>query len=145
MRHTGVIITQEKKLRDKGVLRNPLISTKHIVDGTSKTILLGEKYVPANEYLGGAYGDNFAWTRGAEWEGIRYSDIAPLNDDPVSEANRAPTGELACDCWNFGAAHPGVFNAAFCDGSTRSIGYDVDLVVFKMMTNRADGETYEYQ
>lgn len=152
VRHTGAIITQDEELRNSGVLRNPLIAMRHIEDGSSNTMLIGEKYVPGNYYQGGAYGDNFAWTRGAEWEGIRYADVQvddddvsysarpPQNDDPVRFTNNNPNdrGELACGCWNFGSAHPGGFNAAFCDGSVRLVPYDIDARVFGATTNRHD-------
>jgi prepilin-type processing-associated H-X9-DG protein len=147
-RHTGVIITQDKELRDRGVLKNPLVSMKHITDGSSHTMLLGEKYVPSNAYLGGSWGDNFAWTRGSEWEGVRYAwrysanneqDIV-RNDTPVNNQLSA-IGELPCNCWIFGSAHSGGFNAGFADGSTRTISYDIDATVFKRAANRKDGET----
>jgi prepilin-type N-terminal cleavage/methylation domain-containing protein/prepilin-type processing-associated H-X9-DG protein len=148
-RHTGLIITQNRAWRESGELRNPLISTKHITDGTSHTMLLGEKYVPSNAYLGGAFGDNFAWTRGSEWEGVRYawhvntnnpsSDIV-RNDTPVNNELTA-RGELSCPCYIFGSPHPGGLNAGFADGSTRVIRYDVDPTVMKQMANRHDGES----
>jgi prepilin-type N-terminal cleavage/methylation domain-containing protein len=150
VRHTGLIITQDRNLRNQGALRNPLISTKHITDGTSHTILLAEKYVPSNAYLGGAYGDNFTWTRGSEWEGVRYAyrysgnnpDEIIRNDTPVN-ANLTAIGELPCNCWIFGSAHPGGINAGFGDGSTRVIRYDIDATVIRRMANRMDGQAGE--
>jgi prepilin-type N-terminal cleavage/methylation domain-containing protein/prepilin-type processing-associated H-X9-DG protein len=149
-RHTGIIIPMDRGPRQSGALRNPLIATKHITDGTSHTILLGEKYVPSNAYLGGAFGDNFAWTRGTTWEGIRYAwpyndnETNPQgwlrNDTPIN-AQLSARGELGCNCWIFGSAHPGGLNAGFADGSTRSIPYDIDFVVFQRMANRYDGQT----
>jgi prepilin-type processing-associated H-X9-DG protein len=47
------------------------------------------------------------------------------------------------DAYNFGAAHPGAFNAAFGDGSVRSINYDVDPVVFDHIGDRRDGEVVD--
>lgn len=154
VQHTGVIVTQDKDTRNRGVLRNPLVATKHITDGTSHTIMLGEKYVPRNAYPGGAWGDNFAWTRGSEWEGIRFADPAgnnptandhfpPLNDDAVGQYSA--TDELACACWIFGSPHPGGFNAAMCDGSTRPISYDVDGKALMALANRHDGEPIDEQ
>jgi prepilin-type N-terminal cleavage/methylation domain-containing protein/prepilin-type processing-associated H-X9-DG protein len=148
-RHTGTIITHDKELRDQGILRNPLVSTKHVTDGTSHTMLIGEKYVPSNAYLGGAYGDNFAWTRGAEWEGVRYAwpynanqqDIL-RNDTPVNNQLTA-RGELPCNCYIFGSPHPGGLNAGFADGSTRVIRYDIDADVIRRMANRQDGQPIE--
>jgi prepilin-type processing-associated H-X9-DG protein len=151
VRHTGVIITQDRMLRNSGALRNPLVSTKHITDGTSHTMLLAEKYVPSNAYLGGAWGDNFTWTRGSTWEGVRYAwningnptaDIV-RNDTPI-QANTNAIGELTCGfCYIFGSAHPGAFNAGFADGSTRTIPYTIDATVFKRMANRHDGQSIE--
>jgi prepilin-type N-terminal cleavage/methylation domain-containing protein/prepilin-type processing-associated H-X9-DG protein len=149
-RHTGTIITQDRNLRNQGVLRNPLVSTKHITDGTSHTMLVGEKYVPSNAYLGGAYGDNFTWTRGSEWEGVRYAwrynannqqDII-RNDTPVN-AQLSALGELPCNCYIFGSAHPGGINAGFADGSMRVISYDIEANVFKRLANRQDGESIQ--
>lgn len=140
--YSGVIVSQEKDFRDDGSLVTGLVSVSKIEDGTSKTLLLGEKYVPSNKYDGGAYGDNFAWTRGAEWEGVRFTRLPPLNDTPVYNA-LTPLGELPCDCDNFGGPHPGGFNIALCDGSVRLVSYDLELKVFQALSNRADGNTFE--
>jgi prepilin-type processing-associated H-X9-DG protein len=149
-RHTGVIITQDRNLRNSGALRNPLVSTKHITDGTSHTMLLGEKYVPSNAYLGGAWGDNFTWTRGSTWDGIRYAwryngnneqDIV-RNDTPIT-AQLSAVGELQCNCWIFGSPHPGGINAGYADGSTQVIRYDIDATVFKRIANRHDGQSIQ--
>jgi hypothetical protein len=148
VRHTGVIITQDEDLRDQGVLRNPLIAMKHITDGASHTMMLGEKYVPSNAYQGGAYGDNFTWTRGSEWEGVRYAWRYSANDESDIVRNDTPVntqlsglGERPCNCWIFGSAHPGGFNAGFSDGSTQVISYDIDATLFKRVANRHDGGT----
>lgn len=153
IQHTGTIITQDRDMRGTGRLKNPLIRANHVVDGTSRTMLLSEKYVPSNAYEGGAWGDNFAWTLGADWEGVRYADWRgadenptdlnpPLNDDEASGTFNA-AGEVSCACWNFGAPHPGGFNAGYCDGSLRTIGYDIDSAVFMAICNRKDGLVYE--
>lgn len=42
--------------------------------------------------------------------------------------------------WRFGGAHPGVFNAVYCDGSVHAISYEVDLRVHQAMGSRAGGE-----
>jgi prepilin-type processing-associated H-X9-DG protein len=43
---------------------------------------------------------------------------------------------------SFGSSHPGLFNAALCDGSVTAITYNVDLKVFKLASSRHDGEVY---
>jgi hypothetical protein len=117
--------------------------------------MLGEKYVPAIAYQGGAYGDNFTWVRGAEWEGIRYvyqemtgdrDEFPPRPDgdmEPVNGTFYGARQELACDCFIFGSAHPSGFHAAFADGSTRVIRYDTDFLTLQKMVNRRDGEVLQ--
>jgi prepilin-type N-terminal cleavage/methylation domain-containing protein/prepilin-type processing-associated H-X9-DG protein len=141
---TGVIITQEKDWRDSGVLKNPLISTKHILDGTSQTMLLAEKYVPSNVNQGSAWGDNFGWTAAAQWDTLRFSNDRPLNDTPLEELENDGRGGIICgDCDMFGSSHPGGFNAAFCDGSTRVINYDIEHDVLRALSNRKDGRVFD--
>jgi prepilin-type N-terminal cleavage/methylation domain-containing protein len=154
--HTGVIISQDRDQRNLGRLKNPLVAIEHIADGTSQTIMVGEKYVPAIAYQGGAYGDNFTWTRGNEWEGVRYAwrelgnppeDHVPRNDADLDPVNGTFTGarqELNCACIIFGSAHPSGFHAGFADGSTHVIRYDVDFLVLQKMVNRKDGEIFEF-
>jgi prepilin-type N-terminal cleavage/methylation domain-containing protein/prepilin-type processing-associated H-X9-DG protein len=152
VRQTGTIITQDEGIRERGILKNPLISTKNIEDGTSHTILIGEKYVPAIAYQGGAWGDNFSWTRGSEWEGMRFinrtnnQDRAPRPDtdpEPVNGTFYGSRNELSCDCWIFGSAHPGGFNVAFSDGSGRMLNFDTEFITLQRLANRYDGQVID--
>jgi len=58
--HTGTIIWYEPKqtTRTNNPLRNPLMRTSLITDGTSLTMLFGEKYVNGHWTQGGSWGDN---------------------------------------------------------------------------------------
>jgi prepilin-type N-terminal cleavage/methylation domain-containing protein/prepilin-type processing-associated H-X9-DG protein len=115
-----------------------LISTAKIEDGTSKTILIGEKWVGSDVYQGGSWGDNFGFYQGNAWETVRFSDQAPRQDAPINGTPNA-MGEVACTCDFFGSPHPGGFNASMADGSVRVINYDIDHDTFKALTNRRDG------
>jgi prepilin-type N-terminal cleavage/methylation domain-containing protein len=145
--HTGTIITQHKAWRDQGTLRNPLVSTKNIEDGTSHTMLIAEKFVPTNAYGGGAYGDNFGWYNGALWDTVRFA--TPINGTTITRADAqingtlSGRGELPCNCWIFGSAHPAGFNSSFCDGSVRTISYDIDVEELQRLANRKDGQVRE--
>ena len=37
-----------------------------------------------------------------------------------------------------GAAHPGTFHMAFCDGHVEGVSYDIDLLVHQNNANRRD-------
>jgi prepilin-type N-terminal cleavage/methylation domain-containing protein/prepilin-type processing-associated H-X9-DG protein len=141
---TGVIITQDRNFRLNLNLKNPLISTKNIVDGTSQTMLLAEKYVPSNVNQGSAWGDNFGWTAAAQWDTLRFSRARPRNDTPLAELDDDGRGGIECPgCDMFGSSHPGGFNATFCDGSHRVINYDIEHDVLRALSNRRDGTVVE--
>jgi prepilin-type N-terminal cleavage/methylation domain-containing protein/prepilin-type processing-associated H-X9-DG protein len=141
---TGAIITQDRNLRVNGNLKNPLVSMKHILDGTSQTMLLAEKYVPSNVREGSAHGDNFGWTGGAQWDTLRFSRVRPRNDTPLNQLVDDTRGGIVCNgCDMFGSSHPGGFNASFCDGSHRVINYDIEHDVLRALSNRRDGSVLE--
>lgn len=145
--YTGVIVPQDRAARaGTASLRwnTPTIASKHLLDGASKTMLVGEKYVPNIQYQGGAFGDNFSWIQGNAWEGVRYGNEAPISDSVLpNPIQYSPRGELLCDCYVFGGPHPGGFNVVLCDGSVRLVSYDVELTTFQALCNRADGKTIE--
>lgn len=142
--HTGTIITQNRQWRNDGSLKNPLISTKNIEDGTSQTMLLAEKYVPSNVNQGSAWGDNFGWTAAAQWDTLRFSRARPRNDTPLNQLEDDTRGGIVCGgCDMFGSSHPGGFNATFCDGSHRVINYDIEHDVLRALTNRKDGRVID--
>ena len=77
--YTGAIVPQDlgEKCAPNTDWKNPLVAMKNITDGSSHTMLLAEKYVAANAYEGGSWGDNFGWHAGNEWEGVRFSRCTP--------------------------------------------------------------------
>ena len=114
---------------------------KDILDGTSKTLLIGEKCLNVG-LLGDAQpDDDSGYVDGWDWDNMRWGYIPPSPDwsgglgDP---RNGDPTIHSS-----FGGSHPGLFNAALCDGSVTAISYDVDLQVFKRACSRDDGEVFE--
>ena len=108
-----------------------LIAVAHIKDGTTNTILLGEKYLGIDNYLNAASGgDNESLYIGdngdiERWCGPNYP---PIQDAP------------GADTWtSFGSAHSGTFNVGMCDGSVRGLSYSIDLEVFRRLGSRNDG------
>lgn len=105
-----------------------------ITDGTSKTLLVGEKYVFSGapfEYNGGNASDDRGWLDGYDPDTMRSTCTPPLPDSQRNEVSHG--GDQV---YLFGSAHSGGLNAAFADGSVRSIGYDADAYVFNSLGTR---------
>jgi prepilin-type N-terminal cleavage/methylation domain-containing protein len=122
---------------DSGIVfYGSMIRVSDITDGTSNTILAGEKYVNPDWYeTGQSGGDNEGATIGANadierWSGnkeIGYSP--PYQDKPGS------------DYWNgFGSPHSSSLNMATCDGAVRAVSYTIDWEMFFRMCDRWDGK-----
>lgn len=99
-------------------------------DGSSNTILAGEKYLNSNRYEGGSWGDNAGYFSGWGWDSIRFARLKPKRDQP---------GGFTGTFDMFGSAHPGGFQVVFCDGSVHMIPYNVDVTNFRNLADRADG------
>lgn len=101
-----------------------------ITDGTSNTILGGEKAVFPKHYSTFSCSDNEGYTSGWDWDTIRWGTQLPCRD---KEANN-------CEV-RFGSAHPQGLNMAFLDGSTHFVNLNVDLVAWQNAIQRNDGGT----
>jgi len=102
-----------------------------VEDGTSNTLAVGEKYLMPEDYETGlSWGDDQGLFSGHNSDTSRSTNpqFKPLPDTP---------GANLID--NYGSAHAGVFNVGFCDGSSRSLSYNIDPQMFRLMGNRADG------
>jgi hypothetical protein len=122
----------------------------NISDGTSNTLLAGEKFVTVNLYLGSSvsmggyfrqWGDLNGWYAGWGWDTIRFGRLQPRQDDnSLNYRGRTPadtTPQITVDF--FGSPHPGGFNAVMSDGGMRVIRYGIELPVLRAVTNRQDG------
>lgn len=149
-----------------GMLNNttilvPPVKMTTITDGTSNTLLLGEKYVSIDQYSTGAqWGDNEDWCHGNSWITTRNATHQPRQDQLSSTAtqeqpvfNYNATGiNGRCGPWGLGSAaggggyydywgspHPSGFNASMADGSVRNISYTIDIQVLRNLSHRSDG------
>ena len=126
------------------------VTIAQITDGTSATLMLGEKFLNPDNYLTGEDpADDQGLFSGHDRDFNRYTfgmgagdgDIhrAASSDDPrriiPPLADRAGLGERN---WNFGSAHPGGFNVVMCDGSVQTMQFDIDLEVWRVMGGRDD-------
>ena len=125
---------------DTGVIyQRSMTKIGDIADGTSNTYLIGEKYICPDYYENGDdYGDDSSLYEGLDVDTVRWgtagfsasgiSGLAPMQDRP---------GVMNYEI--FGSSHPNAWNVALCDGSVRSINYDIDLMTHQSLCNRKDG------
>ena len=111
--------------------RGSEFSINDITDGTSNTAMIGEKYLCPDNYSNGeSIGDNQNAYVGDGYDLVRWGEHTPFQDTP---------GNAAPEYGAFGSSHPGAFNLGFCDGSVRSISYEVDMDVYPYLFSRDDG------
>lgn len=103
-----------------------------IRDGTTTTLLLGEKQIDITLMGTLIRNDNEGYTVGWDDDVMRRTTQVPRPD------YRAPT-ESGED--RFGSSHPLGLNIALCDGSVRFLNFDVDAKVFEHLGQRDDGQT----
>jgi len=119
---------------------NSHVSQKDVTDGTAHTIYVGEK-LGGEQDLGWMSGTratlrNTGTLPDATSSSIRKAAAKGLPPDALAAANDLTVGGFASD-------HPGGCNFLFGDGRTLSIRKDVDLKVFRLLGNRADGQLLE--
>jgi prepilin-type N-terminal cleavage/methylation domain-containing protein/prepilin-type processing-associated H-X9-DG protein len=108
------------------------IEIQHIADGTTNTYMVGEKNLNPDAYTGdiGSGGDNGSCYQGFDWDTHRFTAEEPIQDSPGFDLYQ-----------QFGSAHPGAWNVVFCDGSVKSLSYDIDLATHRQLSNRFDGKS----
>jgi prepilin-type N-terminal cleavage/methylation domain-containing protein/prepilin-type processing-associated H-X9-DG protein len=117
-----------------------------VPDGTSNTLMLGEKWLPLDDYNAGAWNDDFNVVSSLDPDNARIGDRPPIRDFGTDTMDNP-----CCDWWRdprppstgwgayFGGAHPGGMNAVFVDGSVHNIQWSVSQPVFAALCNRHDG------
>jgi len=122
--------------------RGPSVRMAMITDGTSNTLLIGEKRLRP-ENLGKAQShDDQGFTSGWDRDEVCWGIVPPEPD------RRGQDG-----FYQFGSAHASAFNAVFCDGSVRVIRYNIQsnntptatapLGVWQRICKRDDGLTVD--
>ncbi len=105
-----------------------------ISDGTSHTLLLGEKHVRPTEFGKAGDGDK------AYYSGYSY-DTAQRAAGPSFPLARHPNDNPSNRRDLFGGPHPGVCLFAFADGHVYPLNVNIDLTNLGRLANRQDGQT----
>lgn len=117
-----------------------MIAMRHVIDGLSRTYMIGERYISQTDYETGMNnGDNETWCTG--FNNDNYRKTGRLEENQILELSPAFDGRQVSvgQFERFGSAHPNMWNAAMCDGSVQSISYEVDWHVHRDYGNRMDG------
>jgi prepilin-type N-terminal cleavage/methylation domain-containing protein len=113
-----------------------------ITDGTSNTILVGEKHIRPNS-LEGRNEDRSVYDSGNANNFRRFlgtnatvtpPDVRPLVANPLDQS-----GPLVNS--RFGSKHPGVCQFVFGDGAVRAVPVTIDLTVLHRLGLPSDGQT----
>jgi prepilin-type N-terminal cleavage/methylation domain-containing protein len=102
-----------------------------IADGTSNTLMVGDKRLNLSRLGQPNYDDYTGYTTGFDHETVRRTTRPPA---PDYYGNEIDTGDE-----RFGSSHPGKFNEVFADGSVRSIPYSIDQSIFRYLGDKSDG------
>jgi prepilin-type N-terminal cleavage/methylation domain-containing protein/prepilin-type processing-associated H-X9-DG protein len=114
-----------------------------IVDGTSNTAMISEKRLDPGRYQSVSWYDDRGWSDGWDPDTMRSSACAPRADGADTELpsyTGQPIGTFVEAGMGMGSSHPGGINSVYADGSVHTINYDIDLVTYMNLANRADGE-----
>jgi prepilin-type N-terminal cleavage/methylation domain-containing protein/prepilin-type processing-associated H-X9-DG protein len=106
-----------------------------ISDGSSNTLMIAEKSVPAHLYdspdnpteRGGIFAGGFST--------VRLGRGGPYPDSLTADN---PNYKHFSQNQSFGSAHPGTLNTVFGDGSVHPISMDIDAVTLYAICHRAD-------
>jgi prepilin-type N-terminal cleavage/methylation domain-containing protein len=102
-----------------GTKRRDPIRLNDLLDGTSQTLLAGEKRMRVDNIQNFQSDDNEGYSAGWDWDIYRRTDLPPLPD--IKGANNP-------DAY-FGSSHSGGFMALLGDGSVRMIRFDIQCIM----------------
>jgi prepilin-type N-terminal cleavage/methylation domain-containing protein/prepilin-type processing-associated H-X9-DG protein len=130
--------------RDGILFRDSAIRIAHITDGTSNTLLAGERPPSPDFQFGWWYAAAGQQTTGSADMvlGVRERNAVPYAWAPCAQgAYSFGPGLLQnqCDMFHFWSLHPGGANFVFADGSVHFLNYSADSLLPALAT-RAGGE-----
>lgn len=138
----GIIVRANASVTTKASVGSSRPTTAgKVLDGFSKTMLVGEKRLRTDRYRTGDWMDDKGWADGWDPDTVR-STNHPIGRDILSTAQ--PTDNRFFG-FHFGSAHESGIHAVFGDGAVHRISYDVDRQIFDNMGDRRDGQPVVFE
>lgn len=116
-----------------------------ITDGTSNTLLIGEKWILSTAYQTPSDPD-YCCGLESQATGFGWAIVRPTTLTPWSDRMPKGDGWTGWAWWSsarFGSAHASGINAVMCDGSVRTIRFEVDGTLFLNLGMRGDGNVID--
>jgi len=127
----GVIGTQ-RTANDGTLFSNSRTGFSDVRDGTSNTLLVGERGTADDLLMGW-------WACGAGYDGTGDGDNLL-----TTELGLTPGDKDVAHWYHFWSYHPGGANFLFVDGSVQFLSYTIDYQTFKDLSTRAGGEIVSF-
>ncbi len=125
------------------------VELAQITDGTSKTMLVGEKFLNPDRYFDGqdpADDQNILLGMDRDVNGFTGTKGRhPKAPREVFRPQQDRAGLLEAAGYEFGSSHPVLFDIAYCDGSADSVSLDINSLVYYVLGGRNDGEPIEME
>jgi prepilin-type N-terminal cleavage/methylation domain-containing protein len=140
IKYTREVLTAGANPMDGVVIPRFPVKLRQVTDGTSKTMLCGEKYMYVDWYANAEVqvcSDNNAFFQGFDLDVVRWMNTC--NAASVTNYSPSPDTQGSAECSRkFGSAHSAVFNTVLCDGSLQSLAFDIDPETFEFLCRRND-------
>ncbi len=144
--YLGVAGQDAYRTRDGILFQNSTTSLLAVTDGTSNTLLLGERPPSADFQFGWWYaGSGQRATGSADIVlGVREPNLLPIVAGSTCGPGRYPFSPALglsdpCGMFHFWSPHSGGANFAFADGSVRFLTYEANSIM-PALASRAGGE-----
>lgn len=128
----------------------PTLAAK-ITDGLSNTLVVGEKWLDPEAYVGGRFWhDDRGWSDGWDPDQMRATNYPIFPDKPTAEltfvdeqGTEKQVDKSRAGGFCFGSAHPSGINTVWADGSVRTVAYDIDWLTLNSFAHRSDGSVVD--
>lgn len=150
--YLGVAGTDAAETRDGILYQGSSTRLADVRDGTSNTLLLGERPPSADFQFGWWYaGVGQKGTGSAEQVlGVREPNLQPIATGAPCGPGKYPYQAAwgfydPCGMFHFWSPHPGGANFAFADGSVRFLGYSADAVLPRLATRAGTDPVTDFE